>query len=52
MLDALEPPLIFGPAYLDRVVRVDRPLVDPALGVVRSTAASTAPGSKGGEAKA
>jgi sugar/nucleoside kinase (ribokinase family) len=22
-------PLIFGPAYLDRVVRVDRPLVDP-----------------------
>jgi sugar/nucleoside kinase (ribokinase family) len=25
-------PLIFGPAYLDRVVRVDRPLVDPALG--------------------
>jgi ribokinase len=24
--------LIFGPAYLDRVVRVDRPLVDPALG--------------------
>ncbi len=25
-------PLIFGPAYLDRVLRVDRPLVDPALG--------------------
>ena len=25
-------PLIFGPAYLDRVVRVDRRLVDPALG--------------------
>jgi sugar/nucleoside kinase (ribokinase family) len=25
------PPLIFGPAYLDRVVRVDRPLVDPAI---------------------
>lgn len=24
--------LVFGPAYLDRVVRVDRPLVDPALG--------------------
>jgi len=26
------PTLVFGPAYLDRVVRVDRPLVDPALG--------------------
>ena len=26
------PTLIFGPAYLDRVVRVDRPLVDPAFG--------------------
>ena len=25
------PTLIFGPAYLDRVVRVDRPLVDPAF---------------------
>jgi sugar/nucleoside kinase (ribokinase family) len=25
-------PLIFGPAYLDRVVRVDRPLVAPAFG--------------------
>lgn len=25
-------PLIFGPAYLDRVVRVDRPLVDRSLG--------------------
>jgi sugar/nucleoside kinase (ribokinase family) len=25
-------PLIFGPAYLDRVLRVDRPLVDPSLG--------------------
>jgi sugar/nucleoside kinase (ribokinase family) len=24
--------LVFGPAYLDRVVRVDRPLVDPDLG--------------------
>ena len=24
--------LVFGPAYLDRVVHVDRPLVDPALG--------------------
>jgi sugar/nucleoside kinase (ribokinase family) len=24
-------PLIFGPAYLDRVIRVDRPLVDPAF---------------------
>jgi ribokinase len=23
--------LVFGPAYLDRVLRVDRPLVDPAL---------------------
>lgn len=23
---------VFGPAYLDRVLRVDRPLVDPALG--------------------
>ena len=27
-----QPTLIFGPAYLDRVIRVDRPLVDPALG--------------------
>ena len=26
------PTLIFGPAYLDRVVRVDRPLVDPSFG--------------------
>ena len=25
-------PLIFGPAYLDRVLQVDRPLVDPGLG--------------------
>jgi sugar/nucleoside kinase (ribokinase family) len=24
--------LVFGPAYLDRVVRVDRPLVDPKVG--------------------
>ena len=24
--------LVFGPAYLDRVIRVDRPLVDPELG--------------------
>ena len=24
--------LVFGPAYLDRVLRVDRPLLDPALG--------------------
>ena len=24
--------LVFGPAYLDRVIRVDRPLLDPALG--------------------
>ena len=24
--------MVFGPAYLDRVLRVDRPLVDPALG--------------------
>lgn len=24
--------LVFGPAYLDRVLRVDRPLVDPRLG--------------------
>jgi ribokinase len=24
--------LIFGPAYLDRVIRVDRPLIDPELG--------------------
>jgi sugar/nucleoside kinase (ribokinase family) len=24
--------VVFGPAYLDRVLRVDRPLVDPALG--------------------
>jgi sugar/nucleoside kinase (ribokinase family) len=31
LLDS-SPPLIFGPAYLDRVVLVDRPLVDPALG--------------------
>ncbi len=23
--------LVFGPAYLDRIIRVDRPLVDPAL---------------------
>jgi sugar/nucleoside kinase (ribokinase family) len=23
---------VFGPAYLDRVLRVDRPLIDPALG--------------------
>jgi len=23
---------VFGPAYLDRVVRIDRPLLDPALG--------------------
>ena len=26
------PPLVFGPAYLDRVVRVPRRLVDPGLG--------------------
>ena len=26
------PPLVFGPAYLDRVVRVDRPLIDPSVG--------------------
>ena len=26
------PTLIFGPAYLDRVIRVDRPLVNPSLG--------------------
>ena len=26
--------LVFGPAYLDRVVRVDRPLIDPAVGGV------------------
>ncbi len=26
------PVVVFGPAYLDRVVRIDRPLVDPALG--------------------
>ena len=25
--------LIFGPAYLDRVIRVDRPLLDPSLGL-------------------
>jgi ribokinase len=24
--------MVFGPAYLDRVLRVDRPLIDPALG--------------------
>ncbi|MGO8899881.1 MAG: sugar kinase, partial [Isosphaeraceae bacterium] len=24
--------MVFGPAYLDRVLRVDRPLVDPDLG--------------------
>jgi sugar/nucleoside kinase (ribokinase family) len=24
--------VVFGPAYLDRVLRVDRPLIDPALG--------------------
>ena len=24
--------IVFGPAYLDRVLRVDRPLIDPALG--------------------
>ena len=24
--------LVFGPAYLDRIIRVDRPLLDPALG--------------------
>src|SRR5205823_2350629 len=24
--------LVFGPAYLDRVLRVDRELIDPALG--------------------
>jgi ribokinase len=24
--------LVFGPAYLDRVVRVDRPLIDPTIG--------------------
>ena len=23
---------VFGPAYLDRVLRVDQPLIDPALG--------------------
>ena len=23
---------VFGPAYLDRVLHVDRPLIDPALG--------------------
>src|SRR4051794_1292754 len=23
---------VFGPAYLDRVVRIDRPLIDPAVG--------------------
>ena len=26
--------LVFGPAYIDRVVRVDRPLIDPAVGGV------------------
>ena len=26
--------LVFGPAYLDRVLKVDRPLVDPSLGGV------------------
>jgi sugar/nucleoside kinase (ribokinase family) len=26
--------LVFGPAYLDRVIRVDSPLIDPALGGV------------------
>jgi ribokinase len=26
------PILVFGPAYLDRVIRVDRPLLDPDLG--------------------
>ncbi|WP_435009761.1 carbohydrate kinase family protein [Tundrisphaera lichenicola] len=26
------PILVFGPAYLDRIVRVDRPLVDPSFG--------------------
>ncbi len=33
-MDRPDPPptIVFGPAYLDRVVRVDRPLVDPALG--------------------
>jgi sugar/nucleoside kinase (ribokinase family) len=25
------PPLVFGPAYLDRILRVDRPLVDPSF---------------------
>ena len=25
--------VVFGPAYLDRVIRVDRPLLDPALGL-------------------
>ncbi len=30
--DRPTPTLVFGPAYLDRVIRVDRPLVDPALG--------------------
>ena len=24
--------MVFGPAYLDRVLRVDRPLIDPAVG--------------------
>jgi hypothetical protein len=24
--------MVFGPAYLDRVLHVDRPLVDPRLG--------------------
>ncbi|HKI43281.1 MAG TPA: hypothetical protein VKA66_23585 [Mycobacterium sp.] len=23
---------VFGPAYLDRVLRVNRPLIDPSLG--------------------
>lgn len=27
------PILVFGPAYLDRVIRVDRPLLDPGLGL-------------------
>ncbi len=25
--------LVFGPAYLDRIIRVDQPLIDPALGL-------------------
>lgn len=32
MIEKPSTTLVFGPAYLDRVVRVDRPLVDPALG--------------------